>query len=331
MKKSKAVFKFEFNNRIVFEFFCECLEYSMHCIYRFYSDFHSSAGMRGWQIKKHAINENIDKHVDLFISSNGEILSTRDATAISYRGKGCDALPADCLASYSLKNFRGGVTTLFSCQYQNSAIVKIFDESQSKLHSKIGLSDFETQETTLQVTIHVDGKFYRRPLSIADIHSMRAAQLIGINVPLILVQDLLKRDIKTKTMVDDENLDFAKRTILLTSKKIVFDLDETIIWNGKLVPETMKILRKAKKQGVDVALVTRHKGDIGKTLQNVGLKWQHFDEIIQVDGRKKKSSFIKAPVVFIDNEFPERFDVRENTGSLVLNLDVLKYCSFGSD
>lgn len=149
---------------------------------------------------------------------------------------------------------------------------------------------------------------------------------LGINLPLILIQNLLKRKIKTHYFVEPKDVGFDKSSIKPVYKfnfdTVYFDLDETLIWKGKPLKDIVELLVALLNQKkYSLKLLTRHELSIQDTLSKTGISESYFEEIIHVLPTQKKSSFItENNSIFIDNEFPQRLDVHLNCKIPVLDL-----------
>lgn len=151
----------------------------------------------------------------------------------------------------------------------------------------------------------------------------------GINIPLVLIQNLLNRKIKTQYFVDPDDIQFVGKSNLplyrLEFEKVYFDLDETLVWGGGPLEEGINLLLKFHAEGIPLTLLTRHQLCIKNTLLQIGLHEGFFRQIIPVERGQKKSGFISGRALFIDNEFPERHDVRLNCNIPVLDLDQIDF------
>jgi hypothetical protein len=149
----------------------------------------------------------------------------------------------------------------------------------------------------------------------------------GVNIPLLLVQSLLKRKIGVTFMVNPSNIIEIDGRYKYTFSQscYVFDLDETLICKGIPIYELVNFVKKLKSMGYRVELLTRHTFHILDTLKSIGLYEKDFDLIQKVEIEEKKSSFIKRTSIFVDNEFPQRKDVRERVGCNVLDLDQIDF------
>ena len=58
------------------------------------------------------------------------------------------------------------------------------------------------------------------------------------------------------------------------------------------------------------------------------MQCSNFEHIYIVSDHELKSKYIPHESIFVDNEFPQRLDVRKNTNSTVLDLDILNRVEF---
>ena len=317
---------FSFQSHSLYHFFTECLEYSSHNLYQFFSDApYASSNNKGY-ITNLRIGDFPDLEMDLTINHEGEI----HASQIYTKGKNENMHYPKSISGtwvvYKLQNFRGTLTTLFSCQLDDEKIIRVLDGEETNKLIEFDKSSNTHSASLVSVNVYTEESSYCRPSLNKDIMAFKAAQLIGINVPLLIVQNIMERDVITKAMIDNQNVNFTQQEILLKSRAVVFDLDETLIWDNAPIAVSKLFLRTAQKNKIETILLTRHKDNLTDALTKIGLFKKDFDKIIRVFGTEKKSAHLNEAVIFIDNEFLERYDVRENTGSEVLNLDVLKYC-----
>lgn len=156
----------------------------------------------------------------------------------------------------------------------------------------------------------------------------RIYRLIGINIPLLLVQVALGRRVKTVPMVDQQDvtlIDGCAKYVLEEKRTFWFDLDETLICRDLPVGDVIRLCRILRKSGKKVNLLTRHEKDIDATLKLIGLNYHDFGEVVRVGPSEKKSSYVLPEEVFIDNEYPQRLDVRLNSKAMVLDLDQIDF------
>ena len=175
------------------------------------------------------------------------------------------------------------------------------------------------------------GEYFVRNINFNQINSYWLLyRAVGINIPLILVQNLLQRKVKTYYFVDQKYIKYDKLSHLpyfnFAFKNFYFDLDETLICLGNPIKDLVELLiRVYEKKKVCLRLITRHKFSINDSLKQIGLSQDFFEEIIPVLPHQKKSSFIKSNSIFIDNEFPERLDIHLNCKIPSLDLDQIDF------
>ena len=150
---------------------------------------------------------------------------------------------------------------------------------------------------------------------------------IGINIPLILIQNLLNRKIKTFYFLKPSHILNNNNHIRykFDFRFVYFDLDETLVWNNKPLKQLINLLIAFHNFKHPIILITRHKFNISDTLQKIGIDKSFFEKIIKVNINQKKSSFIKDNSLFFDNEFPERLDVHLNCDIPALDLDQIDF------
>lgn len=158
---------------------------------------------------------------------------------------------------------------------------------------------------------------------------------LGINIPLIVIQNLLLRKITTHIFITPESIAFSKDGLPyynFNPTKYYFDLDETLICRGKLIQDIARFLILLSKQRKKIVMLTRHIYDIKTTLISIGIDPNIFTDIIKVEANQKKSDFIKidSNSIFIDNEFPERYEVWINCGINVLDIDQIDFIKINS-
>ncbi len=72
-------------------------------------------------------------------------------------------------------------------------------------------------------------------------------------------------------------------------------------------------------------LLTKHRHDVTETLDRNGISANLFEEIIQLSGEQRKADFIDPDeAIFIDNHWPDRWDVHERLGIPVFDVDAVE-------
>jgi hypothetical protein len=151
---------------------------------------------------------------------------------------------------------------------------------------------------------------------------------LGVNFPLLTVYDLLDIDvdiIKNDYYLEVDRALFNKYKSTLKFKMVYIDFDDTIIKEGRTNPFVMQFLYYMRNDKKKIKLITRHKGNIKKTLLEYSISEKLFDEIIVLKDNQVKSDFIKEKkdVIFIDNSFKERAQVKRELKIPVFDVDAI--------
>jgi hypothetical protein len=103
-------------------------------------------------------------------------------------------------------------------------------------------------------------------------------------------------------------------------KHVYFDLDDLIIYEGKVSTKLVAFIYQCHNNNVKVYLLTKHAGDIEATLSKyrlIGL----FDEVIQIMSDDEKYKHIThTDAVFIDDSHAERAKVQKECGIPVFDV-----------
>lgn len=150
---------------------------------------------------------------------------------------------------------------------------------------------------------------------------------LGINFALLTVFDAFDYDIELIKNNYDIELDRAldnKYKIDLNYNTIYVDFDDCLIINNKVNSQLVSFLYIAFNKGKKLVLITKHEGNIHKSLANFRLK-HLFDEIIHVKKSDNKSNYIKdLNSIFIDDSFSERKEIKQKFNLPVLSPDMIE-------
>lgn len=163
-----------------------------------------------------------------------------------------------------------------------------------------------------------------------------AYRAVGVNIPLLYIQDHLQRRFDVFHFVDLHHLEVVDTAALrycFDVKHIFVDLDETLIIDARRVDYVTAFLRHCAAGGARVSIVSRHEHDIVATLERAGIELALFEGIHAVRDGGRKSACVPGVdgAVFIDNEFAERLDVRQRSGIPVLDTNQLDFFGVTSD
>jgi hypothetical protein len=163
-----------------------------------------------------------------------------------------------------------------------------------------------------QVKKDVNEKWKLLEVSCRVSGTMVAQRATGVNLVLLAIHDYMSREVKP---IYDDRIRLVERRITTVMRldyefhTIVIDYDDTIVHNGVAIPDVMRFLYCAIALGKKIILLTRHLGDLSRSLAQAHVSETLFDKIIQIDKFTLKSSFVPMGSIFIDNHFPERAEV----------------------
>jgi hypothetical protein len=158
--------------------------------------------------------------------------------------------------------------------------------------------------------------------------TMVAQRARGANLPLMVIQDYLEREL---VILSNSSVTLIERNIQTHTQlnfdydTVFIDFDETLIIDGYAVPQVLAFLYQEVKKDKKIKLITRHKFDILETLKHARIGRELFDEIIQIDDESPKSNYVTKSAIFIDNHFPERLDVFLKHSIPVFDVDALEF------
>ena len=194
-----------------------------------------------------------------------------------------------------------------------------FDEIAKKINSKLkqrGAWFFQVKENSenelvlLEVAARIAG-------------TSAITRAYGVNLPLMTlhlfegqkINDYIYKDIKVELDRAFEN----KYRIKCDYDVIYFDYDDTIICNEKINLKAIELAFKALNNGKKIKLITRHSGDIQKSLKKYRIV-ELFDEVIQIKDSQEKYTYMKEKnAIFVDDSYNERLKVKKHCGYSVFS------------
>jgi len=134
-------------------------------------------------------------------------------------------------------------------------------------------------------------------------------RMLGINFALLSTFDAFEQDVDILLNDFPIEMDRALESrfkIDIDYTHVFVDLDDCLIIDGKVNHQLVGFLYKAIGEGKYISLITRHAGNLGKTLERHRLT-QIFDRIIHIADGAPKSDYIDVEkAVFIDDSYAER-------------------------
>jgi hypothetical protein len=322
MRKNIETKTFAFDNQQAQIFFYKSLLFSTQCKYIFKSAFQDSGNAGGYIAFANDKKNNLHEiHVDTF--GRIKLGNVEDPQKINdYDDYEIETEPKRIKTShYYLTAETNKNEYLFSCDWCADKVKNLYIDEERR--AELGFIKNKRFKYTLSVQDESRYMTQLRPYNTNDLKALEVARLFGINVPLILVQELMNRRVRTIKLLDDNLVNYKELKVEVKASQIYIDLDETLIWDGEVVKITKKLYDKFQKKNAKITLITRHKKNVLKTLSLIDMSNDDFDNIIVVQDHELKSTYIPKNALFIDNEFPQRIDVRLNSGANVCDIDIL--------
>ncbi|MGS0892687.1 ATP-grasp domain-containing protein [Burkholderia stagnalis] len=158
--------------------------------------------------------------------------------------------------------------------------------------------------------------------------TMAAQRAAGINLPLMAIQDYLGRDLvalpNPHVTLVDRNI-ATRATLDYEYDTVYVDLDDTLILNGRAIPQTIAFLYQSLAAGKQIVLLTRHANDVARTLAAARIDVELFERIVVLRNGESKADHVRPRSIFIDNHFPERLDVARRCAVPVFDVDAVEF------
>lgn len=173
-----------------------------------------------------------------------------------------------------------------------------------------------------------NGEFVLLEIATRIAGTMEFQRGYGVNLALLSLYNALNID--TKIIKNNYEIEFdralsGKFKFKFNYNTIYIDFDDTIIVNGKVNPEAISFIYRAKNENKKVILLTRHAFNINESIKKYCLG-DIFDEIINVGNDEKKSSYItEMSSIFIDDSYREREDVSIKCNIPVFDIDMFEF------
>ncbi|MBP8128424.1 MAG: ATP-grasp domain-containing protein [Candidatus Hydrogenedentes bacterium] len=150
---------------------------------------------------------------------------------------------------------------------------------------------------------------------------------LGVNLPLLSLYDRAGFDVEIIPEHHDIEMDAALMNRFrtgLTYRHVYLDLDDTLLIRGEVNILAMAFVFQCRNRGVKVHLLTRHGGDVGRTLARHALTGC-FDTVEHIINGRQKTEFItERDAIYIDDSFSERKRVHDARGIPVFDADAVE-------
>ncbi len=147
--------------------------------------------------------------------------------------------------------------------------------------------------------------------------TMALQRVKGINLPLLSLYE--NQRVSITIMSNDIDMEIDRALINryrhdISYQRVYVDLDDTLIIDHKINVTLVSFLYQCINSSIPITLVTKHNGDVHKTLHDSKLSLI-FDEVIHISSKENKWEFIQEEnSIFIDDSFTERQLVHHNKG-----------------
>lgn len=147
--------------------------------------------------------------------------------------------------------------------------------------------------------------------------AMATHRAMGVNFPLLSIFE--QERLPLSVMINPGVIELDRALVNRYRHEIRFeslyiDLDDTLILDGRVNTEIVRLIYQCINNGKKVKLLTRHRDELTKTLTKhrlIGL----FDEVIHLKENEPKSAYIfEKDAIFIDDSFAERREVHNARG-----------------
>jgi len=152
---------------------------------------------------------------------------------------------------------------------------------------------------------------------------------LGVNFHLLTAYDLLDIDVEILKNNYHAEVDrsLSNRFMLsLEYNTVYIDFDDTITRNNEVNEHVMLFIYQLFRKKKRIILLTRHEFDIHKTLSTLKIDKGLFNKIKVLDKHQLKSEAIedRINVIFIDNSYQERREVKKKLGIPVFDVDAIQ-------
>ncbi len=150
----------------------------------------------------------------------------------------------------------------------------------------------------------------------------------GINFAMLSIFSAFNRPISILENSIEIEMDRSlnnKYKLNFDFEHVYVDFDDTIIIDNKVNNILIGILYKFANQNKKIYLITKHLGDIHKTLKKYKIAFQLFDHIIHLDKSDEKYLYIEhRNSIFIDDSFAERREIQDKLNIPVFSMDSIE-------
>ncbi|SEL22090.1 Carbamoylphosphate synthase large subunit [Methanobrevibacter gottschalkii] len=151
----------------------------------------------------------------------------------------------------------------------------------------------------------------------------------GVNFPLLTLYSHLGFDLSIISNKNKLTIDRALTNRFgyeIDYQRVYLDFDDTVFIKGKVNTYLMMFLYQCVNENKEIILITKHEKDINKTLKDLKIDLNLFNEIISLTKKEEKYKYIDKNVssIFIDDSFSERLSISNKFNIPVFDLDAIE-------
>lgn len=154
--------------------------------------------------------------------------------------------------------------------------------------------------------------------------SSAISRYIGVNLAELSILNELHDNLKVDTndfLIETDRSLNTKSKLNLIYKYVYVDLDDTIVVKKKININLIRFLYQCINKKIKIILITKHKGNVNKTLRKYKLQ-NIFDNIIHIKSLDDKYKYIKnKKSIFIDDSFMERYKIKKHLNIPTFSVD----------
>lgn len=157
--------------------------------------------------------------------------------------------------------------------------------------------------------------------------TMALHRVQGINFPLLSIFEQERYPIQVMINPIHVKIDRAltnRYAHNIQFETVYMDLDDTLIINGLINVQAMSFLFQCINENKKIVLLTKHSGDLSRTLRKYRLDGI-FDKIIHLASGASKADYVQEnDAIFIDDSFSERKAVHDRKGIPTFDCSMLE-------
>lgn len=241
-----------------------------------------------------------------------------------------DEITVDCFTARNRKlcfigpRTRERITSGVSFRSKNIELTKEIEEIANDLNKSFvfrGLWFFQLKKDK-------NGDYKLMEISVRTAGTMALYRQLGINFAALSLFNFMGYDISILSNKFSVELDRYYKSCYKVSidyENIYLDFDDTLIVNGKVNTDLMKLIYQWLNCNKKIYLISKHETDIYEDLEKYRINKEIFEKIIIISPDEYKVNYIdKNKAIFIDNYFIERKKVLEELKIPVFDVDAIE-------